>query len=411
MKNRIKLIIFVVFCLFFASVTNNSFVFGQTKSTAALNKEVVKLNQEIKDKRNYTKKLEDKQKEYSDAIEQTQSEKADLDNQLALLDNRAAKTELDIERVESDIDITKLEIQKTNVEINDKNKQIEKEKSNISGVLKLMHEKDRVSSLEVLLLNNSLAEFLSQAKYLEDVNKNLEESLNFLEDLKDDLEKEKEKLDEQNEELLVKKDDLEEKKKKLIIEKEDKEYLLEQVNQSEKQYQRLLAQAKEEQQAAANEITNMEKIIRAKLAAMDGERIDISDEGMIWPVTKNVVTTYFHDPEYPFRYIFEHPAIDVRAAQGSTLSAAASGYVARAKDAGKGYSYIMIVHSDGLSTVYGHVSKIYIKEDEYVVQGQKIGLTGGLPGTNGAGNLTTGPHLHFEVRLNGIPVDPLSYLP
>lgn len=407
--NKLKFSAFFLLFLAFIFSVGANFSISSTGSSY-MNTEINRLNQEIQDKRSASKRIEDKQKEYADAIRQKQSEKSTLKNQLAILDNRTAKTELDIEKIETEIDRMNLEIRKTGIEINEKNKEINREKVNIASVLRLMEQKEKVSTLEMMLMNNSLADFLSEIKYLEDVNKSLDKSLENLKKLKNRLEKNKEELDRQNEDLALQKKKLEDEKSKLDFERKEKEGILALVGESESEYQRLLERAKAEQQQAASEIASMEKLMRAKIASMEGRDLNIKDERMIWPVTKNVITAYFHDPGYPFKHIFEHSAIDVRAAQGSTLRAAASGYVARAKDSGMGYNYIMIVHADGLSTVYGHVSKFYVKEDDYVVQGQKIGLTGGMPGTPGAGRLTTGPHLHFEVRLNGIPVDPLGYL-
>jgi len=412
MKNKIKFYILLVIFILSGISSSSSFVFGQNADSSIVNKEIKLLNTDISDRKNQVKDIQKKQEQYSKAIKEKQSEKASLNNQLALLDNRAAKAELDIELVEIEVDRTKLEIQKTDAEIKNKNEEIEREKFHISNVLNLMDKRDNVSSLEIMLLNDSLADFLSQIKYLEDINESVEEGMKNLEKLKRGLEKEKVALSQQNEDLDKKKIELKEKQEQFLSEKEQKISILDQVHTSEKEYQRLLAKAKQEQEDAASEIASMEKLVRAKLAKLEGGALEFNDNGLVWPTSKNVITAYFHDPDYPFKYIFEHPAIDIRAGYGSPLKASASGYVARVvRGSDGGYGYIMLIHGDGLSTVYGHISKSYVEEDEYVVQGQSIGLSGGLPGTPGAGRLTTGPHLHFEVRLNGIPVDPLSYLP
>ncbi len=377
---------------------------------AKINNELKEINSEIEDRKNRMKKLGDKQKSYSQAIAQKQKDKSTLNNQLAILDNRLAKAEIDIESAEIEIEKVSLEISKTNISIKDKTEEITIEKEKIEKVIQLLYKEGNTDMLQILLLNNSLSDFLTQVKYLENVNQAVKESLDNLIYLKENLEEEKITLNKKNDEAVILKEKLSDKKQALIAELDGKEILLVQVGSSESEYQRLLSELKAEQQEAAAEIASMEKLVRAKIAALQGKKLEFNEDGMVWPVKKNVITSYFHDPDYPYKKIFEHPAIDIRAAQGSTLRAAASGYVARAKNGGMGYSYIMIVHGDGLSTVYGHVSKILVKEDDYVVQGQTIALTGGMPGTPGAGRLTTGPHSHFEVRKDGIPVNPLNYL-
>lgn len=384
-------------------------VFGQDYTE---NDEIKDLNQQIQDKKNSIKKIQNKQEAYVRAIQQKQEEKISLNNELSILDNRMAKFELDIESTKTNLERINLEIKKINVQIEDMKKEIEKEKGQIAVALKLIYKEDVTSALEILLLNDSLSEFLNQAKYLSDVNEEIGRSLDLLKEHKTALENNKLSLDQKNKETIALKATLEEQKKTLEMEKENKGYLLEQTNSSEKQFQRLLEQARQEQQQAANEISSVERTIREKMSKLDAERLEFNDNGFVWPVPKNTITAFFHDPDYPFRYVFEHPAIDIRAGQGTQLRAAASGYVAKIKNGGAtGYSYIMLIHGDGLSTVYGHVSKIYVQEDDYVTQGQVIGLTGGLPGTSGAGRMTTGPHLHFETRFNGLPVDPLNYMP
>lgn len=380
-------------------------------SQAEVSDEVKKLNSQIEEKKKRLKEISDQQAAYTQAIRAKQSERANLNNQLAIIENRSKKAELDITQTQIEIDRTELEIEKTSMEIRDKEEEIASKKEHIGKIIRMVYKKDDVTSLEILLLNDSFSEFLNQVKYLEDVNSEIKDTLEELKGRKEELEKVKISLGEKDKELQRQKETLENKKQEFAIEYENKNILLSETRSSEAEYQRLLKEAKREQASASADISSLEKTVRQRMSKKEGNKLALSVSGMAWPVPKNTVTAIFHDPDYPFRYIFEHPAIDVRCGQGTTIRAAASGYVARAKDSGMGYSYIMLIHGDGLSTVYGHVSKIFVEEDEYVTQGQVIGASGGMPGTAGAGKMTTGPHLHFEVRLNGIPVNPLDYLP
>lgn len=103
-----------------------------------------------------------------------------------------------------------------------------------------------------------------------------------------------------------------------------------------------------------------------------------------------------------------HEGIDLLAEIGTPVLACRFGRViaSREKNTGMG-NYIIIRHPGGLITIYGHLSKIYVRQNEFVRQGEVIGSVGK---TGNASHSDIQPHLHFEVRKDGIPQDPLEYL-
>lgn len=98
-----------------------------------------------------------------------------------------------------------------------------------------------------------------------------------------------------------------------------------------------------------------------------------------------------------------HSGLDFGADYGSTIHAADSGTVIFAGWYGGYGNAVIIDHGGGITTLYGHTSEIYVSEGQTVQRGQAIAAVGST-------GLSTGPHLHFEVRQNGDPVDPAAYL-
>jgi murein DD-endopeptidase MepM/ murein hydrolase activator NlpD len=123
-----------------------------------------------------------------------------------------------------------------------------------------------------------------------------------------------------------------------------------------------------------------------------------SGTGFIWPVSAPITSPF------GMRWGTLHPGIDLGAPYGSAIHAAGSGTVVWCGWMSGYGNLVMIDHHNGLATAYGHQSRIAVSCNEQVAQGQVIGYVGST-------GYSTGPHLHFEVRLNGTPVDPLGYLP
>ena len=112
-----------------------------------------------------------------------------------------------------------------------------------------------------------------------------------------------------------------------------------------------------------------------------------------WPITSR----------YGYRWGRLHAGTDVGVPTGTTVRASRAGQVTVAGWLGGYGNCVMIDHGDGVTTVYGHLSEITVSVGEYVDQGERVALSGNT-------GRSTGPHLHFEIRINGSAVDPEPYL-
>ncbi|MCC6643768.1 peptidoglycan DD-metalloendopeptidase family protein, partial [Candidatus Peregrinibacteria bacterium] len=230
---------------------------------------------------------------------------------------------------------------------------------------------------------------------------------------------------------------LSDEKKELEVKKQAKLDLLEQTKGQQSLYEELLERSKMQQQDVLMQIDTLRKNLafvqkrmkelgkdfnpddfKGLLETGDNKKLlDMLLSGSneefqpFWPVNPaRGVSAYYHESSYVKVFGMQHNAIDIRAYQNTPIRAPADGIVYKAKDNGYGYSYIILAHSGGFMTLYGHVTEILVKEGEAVQTGDVIGLSGATPGTKGAGLYTTGPHLHFEVFKDGVHVDPLDYL-
>jgi murein DD-endopeptidase MepM/ murein hydrolase activator NlpD len=165
----------------------------------------------------------------------------------------------------------------------------------------------------------------------------------------------------------------------------------------------MLASTQASRHELEEHVDSLEREQNAILAKLQGSSaptvgpVQQGSGGLIWPVSGPVTSGF------GYRWGRLHAGIDIAVPTGTGVRAAASGSVAIAGWVGGYGNYICIQHAGALSTCYGHNTSLNVSVGQSVSQGQIIAASGNT------GN-STGPHVHFETRINGNPVDPMGYL-
>lgn len=148
----------------------------------------------------------------------------------------------------------------------------------------------------------------------------------------------------------------------------------------------------------SRQLAAQEAQIQALLQRASRSNGPVSNIGLIWPVRGPVTS------EYGSRWGSFHSGIDIAPPAGTPIRAAKSGTVVFSGYNGGYGNFVLIDHGGGVATAYAHMATVSMSQGQSVTQGQTVGTVGST------GN-STGPHLHFEVRINGAARNPRSYLP
>ncbi len=195
--------------------------------------------------------------------------------------------------------------------------------------------------------------------------------------------------------------------------------LLEELERSHSAQAELGETLRDELQALSTQLEDMEESeteldgairgLRAELVAIEARGIewdpeDITPETIILPSTASITSGWGRRWHPILRIMRNHYGTDFDADRGAPVWAAHQGVVETATYMTDFGRVIVLNHGNGFSTLYGHLNKILVKYGEIVRQGQRIGDVG-------SSGLSTGPHLHFEMRINHVLRNPKKYLP
>lgn len=330
-------------------------------------------------------------------LNESRAKEKSLGDQVNSLEQQINSKQSDIDELEASISEAQAKLETLEEELAAAEEKVNTQNENLNARLRNMYKNGSVGFIDVLMDSGSFSEFLNNLSLVEKVYTSDQDVLEELQKAYDEIDAKKKEIETLQAELSESKATMEEQKSSLEADKASVEKKKSEIAADSAETQRELDKLEADAQALTSSIRN---------SGSSSSSSKYNGGIMAWPVPScHTISSGYGGRIHPTtgKYKF-HGGLDIPGSYGSAIVAANSGKVIWAGNRGDSYgNYVIIDHGGGVSTLYGHSSKVLVSTGQSVSRGQRIANVGST-------GRSTGPHCHFEVRINGSRVNPNPYV-
>ena len=376
MKKSICLVVVLVICV------TSIFTYVQAVDSSSLQDQKEQI-QNQRDSAN--QELENVKEELSENLEQVRK-----------LDEQISNSQAELDKLNNQISELQNTLNETNDELSVAQENYSKKKELLDNRLIAVYESSDTQYLDVILSSKSITDFLSNYFLITEIANYDTQLLEEIQNKKEEIENKKKKLEETKEQLSTTKANKTKTAKVLESSRTIRQNFVDKLSEQEKDLQKQIEEYDQKYKEINDEILS--------LAQQGTNTVYVGGE-FAWPVPGYTrITSKYGMRLHPILHVYKlHSGVDISAPIGANFVAANDGVVTKATYSSSYGNMVMIDHGGGISTLYAHGSQILVSAGQHVQRGEailKVGSTG----------YSTGPHAHFEVRINGVTTDPMPYI-
>jgi len=340
--------------------------------------------------------IQNELKQSQEKLKQTKTQQQDVLGKLVVITQELRQANRKLNRAKEKVKQNESKITELTVELRKTESDLQQKATLIERRVRAAFKDGRISYFDLLFASRSMSDFLNRLYYFEKiVTRDAGLILNVKEDLKV-TKNQRAVLNDRTQEIKQLAEVISEQKQNITLQAEEKKKALEELKERRTEYENKIAELERSSQ-------ELEVLIQKKMAERSRAGLKANGSGvLIWPLKGRLTSRYGSYRRWGRAH--RHTGIDIAAPYGSPILAADAGEIIFA-GWWDGYGKAIVIdHGRGRTTIYGHMSRLYPAVGATVAKGQTIGLEGST-------GYSTGPHLHFEVRKNGVPVNPMPFLP